>query len=117
MALVERHKSPDGLLELVVDLTDGDWTIGFAGYPFHTHGDILVAWGYEGPPQAVTRMFVDDIISSRRPIVVWRKNGTIRDFDVPPVLDRKRLAENIAKYGSPDESVEARYWNGQQAAE
>ena len=42
MAIVERHTSPDGLLELIVDRADdGDWTVGFDGFAWHTHGDIL----------------------------------------------------------------------------
>jgi hypothetical protein len=41
MMAVERHTSPDRLIELVVIVPDGDWTIGFVGYPWHTHGDIL----------------------------------------------------------------------------
>jgi hypothetical protein len=32
MAIVERHTSPDGSMVLAVDLTAGDWTIGFDGY-------------------------------------------------------------------------------------
>lgn len=32
MAIVERHLSPDERFTLLVDVTDGDWTIGFEGY-------------------------------------------------------------------------------------
>ena len=47
MTILERHTSPDNLLHLVVDFTDGDWTIGFEGCAWHTHGDLLYCWGCE----------------------------------------------------------------------
>lgn len=104
-----------GLLKLVVDLTGGDWTIGFEGYACHTHGDILYAWGYPGAPAEATRAFVDDIIGSRRPIVVWRINGQIRDVDFPLELDLNALRDakrkSLAKYGEPGETFEVRYWD------
>jgi len=37
----EEHVSPDRLLRLLVVREDGDITIGFAGYPWHTHGDVV----------------------------------------------------------------------------
>jgi hypothetical protein len=33
--------SPDGALRFLVRSPDGDITLGFAGYPWHTHGDVL----------------------------------------------------------------------------
>ena len=116
MATIERHQSPDGQFALLVDCTDGDWTIGFEGFSFHTHGDILSAWGYEGSPEQATRSFVADIIASRRSIVIWRVNGKIRDFDVPVDLNSEELAADLKKYGSAGETVEARYWDGRPAA-
>jgi hypothetical protein len=117
MTLVESHQSPDGLLKLLVDCTDNDWTIGFEGAPFHTHGDILSAWGYDGSPEQATKAFVTDIIQSRRPIVIWRVDGKVRDFDVPVHLNHEELAADLATYGYPGETVEARYWNGRQAVD
>lgn len=65
MSMVERHTSPDGLLELIVDLTDGGWSIGFDKFPWHTHGDIRHVSGYTGTPEVASRQFVGDILSSR----------------------------------------------------
>lgn len=115
MAIVERHQSPDGLLTLIVDCSNGDWSIGFEGYPFHTHGDILSAWGYAGSPEQATRSFVADILESRRPIVVWRLNGKIRDFDVPIEVNPAELAADLARDGVAGETVEVRYWDGRAA--
>ncbi len=37
----ERHVSPDGeLVLLVVREGDGDFTLGFEGSDWHTHGDV-----------------------------------------------------------------------------
>lgn len=121
MAIVERHKSPNGLPDLIVDVDGEDWSIGFDGYPWHTHGDILDAYGYRGSPQEATRQFVDDILASRRPIVVWRIDGSIADFDVPVEreVDRRAIAEEIRKfrkYGPPGETAEICYWNGQRSS-
>jgi hypothetical protein len=117
MAIVERHTSPDGLMALLVDSTAGDWTIGFDGYAWHTHGDILNAWGYEGSPEARTHAFVEDILQSRRVIAIVRTDGKVSDIIVPDDLVDRPLSESFAKYAPPNETTEFRYWNGQPAAE
>ncbi len=114
MAVLERYRSFDGINFLLKEV-DGDWIAGFEDFPWHTHGDILYAWGYRGTPSEAARAFVDDILQSRRPFVIWRVNGDIRDFDVPYELDLEELKEDCAKYGVPGETFEARYWNGQPA--
>ena len=74
MAIVERHTSPDSLLELVVDRADdGDWTIGLTGFAPHTHGDILT-WQYGGTPESAVRAYIKDVLASRRVIVISRIN-------------------------------------------
>jgi hypothetical protein len=115
MAIVERHTSPDGSLVLLVDLTAGDWTIGFQGYAWHTHGGILEWSGYDGTPEARTRAFVDDVIQSRRVIVVVRTDGKVSDVIVPD--DLVDLSKSFAKYAAPNEATEFRYWNGRPATE
>src|SRR4051812_46190309 len=110
MAIVERHESSDRQLTLIVDFTAGDWTIGFEGFAYHTHGDILAQTQYAGTPEQATRSFVADILESRRPIVISRVDGKIRDLGVPQALNRADMDANIAKYGFPGETWEARYW-------
>ncbi len=39
----EEYLSPDGCLRLVVIRETGDITLGFEGFPWHTHGDVLAA--------------------------------------------------------------------------
>jgi hypothetical protein len=112
MAIVERHTSPDGLLQLIVDHgDDGDWTVGFDGFAWHTHGDILGWSGYAGTPEERVRAFVDDVIASRRVIVISRVSGEVRDAwmtDDP--------SNDETKYAEPNETIEKRLWNGQSAA-
>lgn len=116
MAIVERHKSPDRLLTLLVDVTDGDWTIGFEGGDWHAHGDMLAAWGCDGPPEAATRHFVDEILASRRAICVYRVDGRVADASIPDLNDDRPLQAAFAKYAAANETMEVRYWNGRPAA-
>jgi hypothetical protein len=103
----ERHISPDGLLQLIVDrASDGDWTIGFEGYAWHTHANILNAWGYDGTPEARIRAFIDDITNSRRLIAVRRTNQNVSDIFVPDDPGR------IDRYAPENETTELRYWDG-----
>ena len=109
MAIVERHNSPDGLLQLIVDRAeDGDWSVGFYGLVWHTHGDLLTH-DYGGSPDSAVRSFVDDIISSRRVIVISRIDGSIRDAWITddPSFDER-------KYADANETIEKRLWSGQQ---
>lgn len=118
MPIVERHKSSSELPDLIVEVDGEDWMVGFDGYAWHTHGDILHAWGYRGPPAEATRQFVDDILASRRQIIVRRTNGKIRDLDVPVErkVDTREVADDIRKYAPPGETAEIWYWNGQRTA-
>lgn len=102
MPIVEHHTSPDDLFTLIVDVTESDWTIGFSGYSWHTHGDILSAWGCDGSPSDAMRTFVDEIIGSKRPFLVYREDGAISDVAVQSDYDDPASEEN----------VEVRLWNG-----
>lgn len=110
MAIVERHTTPDGLLNFFVDLTDGDWSIGFDSVPAHTHGDVLAAMN-GGSPESAVRKYVDDVVGSRRVIVISRIDGVIREAWVTDDPARDEM-----KYALPNETIEKRYWNGQTAA-
>ena len=118
MAIVERHRSSNELPDLIVDVTDDDWSIGFDEGSWHTHGDILGAWGYSGSPAEATRQFVDDILASRRQIIVRRMNGKIIGLDVPieHQVDSREVADGIRKYAPPGETAEIWYWKGEKFA-
>jgi hypothetical protein len=107
MAIVERYISPDGLLQLVVDhADDGDWSVGFVGFAWHTHGDLLTL-EYGGSPENAIRAFVDDILASRRAIVLRWLDGKLQDAWVtadPSPDESERAADK--------EHFEKRFWNG-----
>ena len=109
LQLVEQHRSPDGLLTLKVGReADGDVCIGFDGYSWHTHADILASLSGLREDEAVRR-FVDGLLGGRAIIAVARVGGKIRDVWVAdePVAD---------KYKPDDETIEFRYWDGRPAA-
>ena len=103
---IEEHRSDDGLLTLKVGRDDdGGVCIGFDGYSWHTHGDILAS--LTGLPEAeAVSQFVDQVIGGGAIIAVARVDGQIRDIWVAdePVPD---------KYKPDDETIEFRHWNGQ----
>jgi len=106
----ESHTSTDGALTLLVLRADGDITIGFQGYPWHTHGDVLAGvYEFMGhgtmDPEGATTQFVYEILSNSRSIYLLRIDGKVAEawpfdemVDTPPQ----------PKEG---ESIETRYWD------
>ena len=75
MEIVEEHHSPDRLLKLIVTRDEtGDFTIGFDGYTWHTHGSILASLSGL-PEREAIRKYVDQIIGDSQIIVVSRVKG------------------------------------------
>ena len=75
----EEHASADGLLTLAVEsLKDGDVAIGFRGYPWHTHADILASINAMNETDAV-RQFIDDVLNDRSLIAVQIIDNAIHD--------------------------------------
>jgi hypothetical protein len=106
MKIVEEHVSPDRLLRLIVTRDDdGDVSIGFANYDWHTHGDILAE--LSGLPEsAAIRQFVQRITRDDQILVVSRVHGDIQG--VWPTDD----PQGEFKYKPPEESLEFRLWSG-----
>lgn len=108
---MEEHVSPDGRLRfLVVTGDDGDVTLGFAGFPWHTHADILAA--LTGLPEAeAVRRYVADLVGEESVIVLWSVCGELRDVWVSddPVKDAGYASTANA---APGESVALRHWDG-----
>jgi hypothetical protein len=105
MAIVEQHRSPDGSLTFTVERFDeGDYCLGFDGFPWHTHGDIL-ACQFGVPEEAAIRQFVDQLLSNQAIIATARIGEQRNDVWVTetPVADN---------YKPADETIEFRYWDG-----
>src|SRR6267378_1570158 len=104
MQILEQHQSPDGLLRfIVVRQDDGDISLGFDGFTWHTHADIIASEGQ--PEDQALRRFVDDLLCGRSIIAVARIGERIQDVWV---------AEDALpdKYKPADEIVEFRRWDG-----
>jgi hypothetical protein len=103
---VEEHISPDGRLTFrVIQGAEGDLALGFVGFPWHTHGDILAA--LTGLPAAeAIRRYVDDLIGGISVVALWSVAGELLDIWVSE--DPKRDAD----YPQAGEAIELRFWDG-----
>jgi len=101
--------SPDGQLKLLVICPAGDWTIGFDGFPWHTHGSILAELAGLDEISAVER-FVSDLTNNISVIALRRISGKLIDVWVSD--DPAEEIVNSKKHGPPDETFEFRRWNG-----
>ena len=84
---------------------DGDVTLGFDGFPWHTHADLLVGWCGPSEEAAVHR-FLGDLLHNRLVIAVVRRDRKIVDIRV---TDDPKSALQWAR---ADETLEFRYWVG-----
>jgi hypothetical protein len=80
MAITKTYDSPDGRLRFqVIREDDGDTRLEFEGFPWHTHGDLLV--GSYGPTQeAAIDRFVADLLQGRSTIALYRRDGVLYDI-------------------------------------
>src|SRR5947209_3010616 len=88
MTAVQEHTTPDGALRFVVWREDGDTILGFDGYEWHTHGDLLTV-EYELAEDAAVDRFVSDLVGSRLIIAVSRVAGRIDDVWVTDSQDEE----------------------------
>ena len=105
MNIIGEYVSPDDRLRFVVEQDEQDITLGFEGYPWHTHADMLASACGTSEALAVDWL-VDDLLSDRCIIAVSRTGGTIRDVWITTDL------QSDLRYGSDDEVLEFRYWSG-----
>ena len=111
MPFREQHQSPDGSFRLLVIRDSDDITVGFDGYPWHTHGDVIageltLAGGPSTTPEDAVRRFVEDLIEGRIPLTVVRAGGEIRD------VWASYLPESDDPGRPDDEELELRRWDG-----
>jgi hypothetical protein len=104
----EEHRSADGTLVFAVDSRgDGDVAIGFLGFPWHTHADILSCTMNLAEPDAV-RAFVDELLKDHSVICLRYVDDTLTDVWIS---DDPR---GDLRYCQPNERIEFRYWSGRQ---
>ena len=106
------YVSPDGILRLVVARDeDGDISLGFAGFAWHVHGELLVAaYAHDDvvglTPESATRRFVQEVTGNRAIIVMQRVDGVVRDIWVTSDPSRE------LRCSQPGASLEFRHWDG-----
>jgi hypothetical protein len=99
------YVSPDRTLTFVVRRYPDDVVLGFAGMPWHVHGDTLAKLSGCAVEEAIGR-FVADLQNGHLVIATARVEGAVRDIfitDNPEQLDR---------FKPENETVHLRYWDG-----
>jgi hypothetical protein len=116
------YTSPDGTLRFLVRSANSDISMGFEGFPWHTHGDVLAAvsvglpvssfWSSCSPESAAesiaknVEQFVADLLAGKLIIAVRRASGAIQDVWITDDLT------NDLRFCPPEETIEFRRWDG-----
>lgn len=107
MDILEQHTSPDGFLKFVVCRDTDAICLGFDGFAWHTHPELLAGDGVS--EDAAVRQFVDGLLTGRAVIAIFRVEGVARDVWVTDDV------ESDLKHKRDDETIEFRYWDGSKA--
>lgn len=105
MNRASRHVTPDGRFALIHDPADDD-VIGFEGYPWHTHLELLP--GLDAEPEIQTMSQLIEALTERRLVLAAaRTSGEIDDvwFTDDP--------ESEVEGWEAPRTIELRYWDGQ----
>ena len=104
--------SPDETLRLLVSRDGDDLTIGFEDQEWHTHGDLLLGEYETKSQQVAVGHFIQDVITGKRPVVVYRKADKVVDVAIDHSLDSSLYRDpREDPHLEPDESVEVRRWS------
>lgn len=104
MRALERYKSPDGHLSLIVIKGSSDeLAIGFEDGSWHTHSDLLSYW-LGVPEEKAIHYFINLVFSNTLPIIMSTDKGQTIN---PWISDS--LKETIKFYG-PENCI-LRYWD------
>jgi hypothetical protein len=105
MAIIEEHRTPDGLLRFIVERDDdGNISLGFDGFPSHTRADILAS-SSGLPVQDAIREYVDRLLNGRSLICITSVAGRVRDVSI---ADDTRSD----KFKPDGETMQFRFWDG-----
>ena len=97
--------TPDRLLRLIVRAADNGLTLGFDGFPWHTHSAVLGA-PVTAYPEAAVEQWVHDLIAGKRIIALSKVRGVIQDVWVTDNPAKER------RFTAADETIEFRLWDG-----
>jgi hypothetical protein len=107
MNLKYKHISSDGHLTLLVYQNSDDWIIGFDGFEWHIHGNLLMP-EYGDSPAIAAKNFMKAILEDREFIA-------ISEFiDKPSIISIIDDPESERKYKLPEETLTIRTWSGKQ---
>ena len=106
---IGEYTSPDGQLKFIVVCPDGDWIMGFEGFPWHTHGSILAALSGQDDATA-TEHCVIDLTSNISVIAMMRTSGKLTDVWI--TSDPAADLSSCERYGEAGETIEFRRWDG-----
>lgn len=86
-----------------------DVSLGFADYPWHTHGDILASL-LRLPVEDAIERFVRALLSNQAVIAVARVNGIIRDvwvaeLPLKPDPTSPAMRQSASGYGTARRSI------------
>lgn len=77
--IAECHTSPDGTLCLLVERHDDDVLVGFDGFAWHTHADLLAAH-FGVSEELAVRRFLDGILADQIAIAVVSIEDRVDDI-------------------------------------
>jgi hypothetical protein len=103
------YVSPDRQFTFLITCPGGDLTMGFAGFPWHTHGSIVAGMFSCGEKDAVDRL-VAELVGNISVMTICRLHGRITDVWISD--DPSEDLASHEKYGESGETVEFRLWDG-----
>jgi hypothetical protein len=106
---IGEYVSPDGQLKFLVICPGGDWTMGFDGFPWHTHGSILAALSGRDEVSAIKHL-IDDLTGNVSVIALKKIAGVLTDVWISE--DPAEDLSSCQRYGAVDEAMEFRLWDG-----
>jgi hypothetical protein len=105
MSLTAEHISPDGILRFVVFREDEDLSLGFSGYDWHTHAELLVG-PYGASEEEAAGRFVEDLLNDKLVIAISSIGGVVKDVWITDDPGSER------SYEPEEENTVLRYWSG-----